>query len=380
MTSFNQIFMEVISFSNLGVNPSIIRSLSELKITKPTEIQAMMIPKLIQRSTDLIGNAPTGTGKTIAYSIPLIQQVNASSDQIQGLIIAPTRELCNQISKQIFKLTKFTQPIFVEKVIGGERLEKQVYQLSRKTHLVVATPGRLLELINTNQIDLSQIKTVVIDEADEIINMGFKQELDAILNVTNKKAFTWMISATFPDLLQKMVKKYLSKDYLKIQTGTGNQLNKNILHQYYVCEENEKMEFIYQFILQHPKIKGIIFARSKYQVDGIQKFLADKGIQIGSIHGDLTQSERDKSIRMLKTGKVKTIVSTDISSRGLDIEDIAFILQYDFPQKTETYIHRSGRTARGTHRGISLCFVTGKELGYLRKVENLLKIKFNKVS
>lgn len=370
-------FME--SFKSLGVKPSVNKALAELKINEPTEIQSLMIPKLLNRGTDMIGNAPTGTGKTIAYAIPLIQQINSKSDQIQALIIAPTRELCQQISKQIFKLTKFTEPIFVEKVIGGEYLEKQLYRLSKKTHIIVATPGRLLELINTNKVNLNEVKTVIIDEADEIINMGFKQELDSILNVTNQKAFTWMISATFPTLLQKMVKKYLSKDYLKLQVGGGNQLNKNILHQYFVCDDSEKKEFIHQFILQHSKVKGIVFARSKYQVEEIQQFLTEQGLNVGMMHGDLVQSDREKYIRMLKTGKIKTMVSTDISSRGLDIEDIAYILHYDVPKIVETYVHRSGRTARGNNRGISVSFVNIKEVGYLKKIETLLKIKFNKV-
>ena len=217
-------------FEKLGVNPSIIKALNENNILTPTPIQEQAIPILFKFKTDFVGQAQTGTGKTAAFSIPIIQSINIENAKPQVLIITPTRELCAQIAKQIFKFTKYTEKVFVEKIIGGAPLNMQIENLKRPTHVIVATPGRLLELINKNVIDLDMINTVIIDEADEIITMGFKQELDAILNVTNQKAFTWMFSATYPDDLNQMVKKYLSKDCKKIHIEGGTLLNTNILH------------------------------------------------------------------------------------------------------------------------------------------------------
>lgn len=368
------------AFKNLGVSSQLIQSLNENGIQHPTPIQEQAIPILLNYKTDFVGQAQTGTGKTAAYCIPLIQSIDSKDTTIQALIIAPTRELCQQIGKQIFKYTKFSDKVFVEKVIGGVPLNLQIENLKRPTHVVVATPGRLLELINKNIIDLDKVKTVIIDEADEIITMGFKQELDAILNVTNQKAFTWLFSATYPDDLNAMVKKYLSKDCKKVHIEQGNLLNPNILHQYYISAKSHKKDDILDFIRVHSKVKGIIFCRTHFQVDELHKFLVENGVSAGITHGELGQRDREKAIRMFRTGKVKVMVATDISSRGLDIEDIAYVIHENIPEKLETYIHRSGRTARGNRKGVVISFVAHEELGMLKKLQAMLKIKFNKVS
>jgi len=367
-------------FKSLGVLPAIIQALNEQNIKQPTPIQEKTIPILLKTPTDFVGQAPTGTGKTDAYAIPLIQLIDVAVEQPQALIIAPTRELCQQLAKQIFKLTKFTDKIFIEKVIGGVPLDLQIRNLSRPTHIVVATPGRLLELINKNIIDLDVVKAVVLDEADEIINMGFKQELDQILQVTNQKAFTWTFSATYPEDLNQMVKKYLAKDFKRVNIAPKSLLNPNILNQYFLCEQDEKWDFICDFIEMHSKIKGIIFCRSQYQVTDLVKFLAEKGIKVGEMHGDLMQHERERAIRMFRTGKIQVMVSTDISSRGLDIDDIGYVIHENVPDSLESYIHRSGRTARGLKRGIAISFVSRSEFGKIKKIQSMLQMKFNKVN
>lgn len=367
------------NFKELGVYPTIIQSLSELNIDTPTLIQSKTIPILLNQKTDFVGQAQTGTGKTVAYAVPLIQMIDRKKTKPQALVISPTRELCHQIAKQLFKYTKHTEKVFVEKIIGGEPLNLQIERLKRPTHIVVATPGRLLELIDKNSIDLDEIHTLVVDEADEIITMGFKKELDAILMMINQKAFTWMFSATYPDDLNKMVKKYLSKDCRKVHADGGDMLNPNILHQYYMCEEEEKQDYILSFIQSHKKVKGIIFCRTQYKAAELFEFLNEHQVSVGVMHGDLPQREREKVVRMFRTGKIKIMVATDISSRGLDIDDIAYVIHENVPDRVESYVHRSGRTARGNNKGIAISFVSPKEMGYLRKIENMLKTKFNKV-
>ena len=295
-------------FEKLGVNPSIIKALNENNILTPTPIQEQAIPILLKFKTDFVGQAQTGTGKTAAFSIPIIQSINIENAKPQVLIITPTRELCAQIAKQIFKFTKYTEKVFVEKIIGGAPLNMQIENLKRPTHVIVATPGRLLELINKNVIDLDMINTVIIDEADEIITMGFKQELDAILNVTNQKAFTWMFSATYPDDLNQMVKKYLSKDCKKIHIEDATLLNTNILHQYFLCPKKEKESYILDFLNSHSKIKGIIFCRTQYKVEELHTYLTENGILAGLMHGELQQRDREKAMRMFRTSKVKVMV------------------------------------------------------------------------
>lgn len=366
-------------FKELGVHDALITALQENEIQTPTPIQEQAIPILLNYKTDFVGQAQTGTGKTVAYAIPLIQSIQIDEPIVQALIITPTRELCLQIAKQIFKYTKHTEKIFIEKVIGGVPLNLQIENLKRPTHIVVATPGRLLELINKNIIDLDKVKTVIIDEADEIITMGFKQELDAILNVISQKAFTWMFSATYPEDLHQMVKKYLSKDHKKVHIEKDNLLNTNILHQYFTCPKDSKKDFILDFIYSHSKVKGIIFCRTQYQVDELHQFLTEQGVLAGVMHGELGQRDREKAIRMFRTGKFKVMVATDISSRGLDIDDIAYVIHENVPEKMETYIHRSGRTARGNNKGVAISFVAQHELGAFKKLQSMLKIKFNKV-
>jgi len=366
-------------FESLGVKKELIKALKENNILTPTPIQEKTISTLLKFKTDFVGQAQTGTGKTAAYCIPLIESIDPKTEKVQALIIAPTRELCQQIAKQIFKYTKYTEKIFIEKITGGVPLNLQIENLKRPTHVIVATPGRLLELINKNIISLDTVNTVVIDEADEIITMGFKQELDAILNVTNQKAFTWMISATYPDDLHAMVRKYLSKDYKKVHIDGGNMLNTNILHQYFICPKEEKKDFILDFICSHSKVKGIIFLRTQHQVDALAAFLAENGILAGVMHGELAQRDREKALRMFRTNKIKVLVATDISSRGLDVEDIAYVIHENVPEKVETYVHRSGRTARGNRKGIAMSFVAPEELGALKKIQSMLNLKFNKV-
>lgn len=367
------------TFKSLGISAPVVKALNELNINHPTAIQVKSIPFLLKFNSDFVGQAQTGTGKTAAFGLPLLEKIDPESEKIQGLVLAPTRELCRQISKQFFKYTKYTHKVFVESVYGGEKIELQMHRLQKPTQLLVATPGRLLDLLDRSAVDLSEVHTVVLDEADEMLNMGFKKELDAILKMTSEKTFTWLFSATFPEELERIISKYLSKDVKRVQIEKEEVVNKLIEHQYYVCDPKLKMQYIMAFLRTQPKTSGIIFCRTKAAVENLIKQLKKEGFSAGELHGDMSQSDREKSIRMLKTGKIKTLVTTDIAARGIDIDDIAYVVHYQLPDQLENYTHRSGRTARAGKRGISLVFISSEEIRKVRTIEKILNISFIKI-
>ena len=368
------------TFKDLGISDAFIRGLSELKITEPSEIQKKAIPFLLNNNSDFIGQAQTGTGKTAAFGLPILERIDPNNPQIQALILAPTRELCQQIAKQLFKFTKYSEKIFVEAIYGGEKIEIQISNLSKPTQIVVATPGRLIDLLDRSAIDLSAVQTLVLDEADEMLSMGFKQELDTILKMISLKCFTWLFSATLPDELKQLVRKYLSEDAHKIQVNKQDVVNKLIEHQYFVCAPNLKFEFLLHFLKTQSKMNGIIFCRTKAQVQTLTKQLIAKNIAADELHGDLEQRDRDKVMRAFKNHKVQILVATDISARGIDVDNLAYVVHYVLPDQIEYYTHRSGRTARAGKRGISICFVSPDEVKRVKLIERTLNLNFHKIS
>lgn len=367
------------TFKELGISDKFIKALLENNISEPTEIQKKTIPFLLKNNSDFIGQAQTGTGKTAAFGLPLLEKMDPNENSIQALILAPTRELCQQIAKQLFKFTKYSENIFVESVYGGEKIDIQIRRLEKPTQIVVATPGRLLDLLERDAINLTLVNTVVLDEADEMLSMGFKKELDAILKLTNQQSFTWLFSATLPEELQAMVGKYLSEDAYKIQVDKKDVVNKLIEHQYYVCDPKLKMEYIFQFLKTQPKTSGIIFCRTKAAVQNLTKQLIARNVSAGELHGDMEQRDREKVMRAFKNRKIQTLVATDISARGIDIDDLAYVVHYQLPDQLENYTHRSGRTARAGKRGISICFVASDEVRKVKQMERLLNISFIKI-
>lgn len=367
------------TFKQLGTNDNIIKALTEIKITKPTEIQAKAIPFLLKNNADFIGQAQTGTGKTIAFGIPLLQKIKANDKTIQALILAPTRELCQQIAKQIFKLTKYTDKVFTEAIFGGEKIEIQINNLKRPTQIVVATPGRLIDLVEKKAIDLSFVKTVVLDEADEMLSMGFKDDLDFILEKTSSKSIKWLFSATLPDELRGLMFKYMSPDTEKVVVSKTEVINQNIEHQFFICQFEEKFDYTVQFLKSQGTARGIVFVRTKADAQAVARKLQAKNIAADAIHGDLDQKDRDKVMRAFKNHKVQVLVATDISARGIDIEGLSYVIHYQLPDQIDYYTHRSGRTARAGKRGISISFVTKAELKTISKIEKELNIKFLKI-
>jgi len=368
------------TFSELGISQKLNKGLKEMNIITPTEIQQKTIPILLGEKTDFIGQAPTGTGKTAAFGLPILQRINPTLPVVQALVLSPTRELSMQIKKQLFKFTKYTDKIFAEAVYGGEKIERQITALRRPTHVVVATPGRLIDLVERKAVDLSQIYILVLDEADEMLKIGFKDELEKILTFTKGKVNIWLFSATMPKGVQDIIKNYVKPNAKQIRAQADQVVNKNIAHQYVLSEKEEKFNNLVRFLKGQRTDRGLIFCRTKKSARTLAKQLQSKNFRVDAMHGDLKQKERDKVMRAFKNEKLQIVVATDISARGIDVEGLAFVIHYEQPDQTEYYTHRSGRTARAGKKGLSISFINNRELEklMLRGKELGIKIKWRR--
>lgn len=362
------------TFSDLGISGLFTQALLENEIHQPTEIQKKAIPFLLEKGKDLIAQAQTGTGKTAAFGLPLLQKADPEDHHIQALILAPTRELSQQIRKQLFKLTKYGPKIFVEAVYGGAYIGDQVKALMRPTQILVATPGRLVDLLEKKAVDLSHVKTVVLDEADEMLSMGFKKELDLILEQTKGKRNTWLFSATMPEEIKAIIRDYMSPDAFRIQVNKEAVVNRDIEHRYMICEDKEKLNVLVQVLKANQDSRGIIFCNTRNIAQVLAKQLSAKNFSAESIHGDLLQKERDKVMRAFKNEKLQILVATDLAARGIDVENLSYVIHYQLPDQNEYYTHRSGRTGRAGKKGFSLCLVNSKELKKIKLLEESLGI------
>lgn len=360
------------SFSSLGISETFLKALQENNITTPTPIQIQTIPFLLGKGTDLVAQAQTGTGKTAAFGLPLLEKADPANNAIQALILSPTRELCQQIAKQLFRFTKYGPKIFVEAVYGGAPINDQIRNLQRPTHIVVATPGRLIDLLERKAISLEQVKTIVLDEADEMLSMGFKKELEQILSKTGNAKNTWLFSATMSPEINAIIKTYLAPDAHRVQIDKENIVNKDIQHSYILCEN--KLDVLIEVLKKQEDTRGVIFCRTKATAQTLAKQLISKNFAADAIHGDLLQKERDKVMRAFKNHNVQILIATDLAARGIDVENLAYVIHYQMPDQTEYYTHRSGRTARAGKKGFSLSLVANKELKQLKQIEAALKI------
>lgn len=367
------------NFKDLGISSSYIKGLNELNIIQPTEIQKEVIPILLKQKTDIVAQAQTGTGKTVAFGLPLLAQVNPKSNKVQGLILCPTRELVKQVAKQLFRFTKYTDKIFTESVYGGEKIDIQIASLRRPTQIIVATPGRLIDLLNRKAVSLEDVKTVVLDEADEMLSMGFKKELNEILSSLPAVENKWLFSATIPAGIQEIISKHLSKNAINIKVSNQSVVNKNISHQYLVVDETEKFRALEMFLKSEQQNRGMIFCKTKAATEKLAKQLIAKNFPVKAIHGDLLQKERDRVMREFKNETLRLLVATDIAARGIDVSGLAFVAHYQLPESDEYYIHRSGRTARAGEEGVSICFVNYNETRTLKEYERSLGIKFEQI-
>ncbi len=368
------------TFSDLGISSPFIKALEEMNITDPTEIQIKAIPFLIEKGTDFIGQAQTGTGKTAAFGLPILQAINPDKPNVQALILSPTRELGLQIAKQLFKFTKFIpKKIFIETVYGGAYIDEQIRSLRRPTHIVVATPGRLVDLLERKAIDLSQIKTLVLDEADEMLSMGFKKDLDAILSGTTGKRHTWLFSATMPQEIKTIIKSYMSPTAMRVEVNKKDIVNKDIEHKFLVCSREEKPEVLFQFLRTQGASRGLVFCRTKIEAQTVTKRLQAKKINADALHGDMLQKEREKVMRAFKNSKLQILIATDLAARGIDVKELAFVVHYQTPEKSDYYTHRSGRTGRAGNKGFSLSMVTPREVDGFKKMERELGITVKEI-
>lgn len=367
------------TFKDLGVSEDIIKGLKEMGIVTPTKIQEAAIPVLSEGNVDFVGQAQTGTGKTAAFGLPLLAQIDPSKEKVQALILAPTRELGQQIAKQLFKFTKYTDKIFTEAVYGGEKIDIQIGRLNRPTHIVVATPGRLIDLLERKAVDLSGIQTVVLDEADEMLSMGFKKDLTKILDETSGKRNIWLFSATIPQELNEIINRYVSKNVRRVNIDREDAVNKDIRHQFVAGDDNSKLDTLTYFLKSMPGERGIIFTKTKAAARTLSKQLEAKNYEVGLLEGDMLQKDRDKVMRAFKNKNLRLLVSTDVAARGIDVANLAFVVHYQLPEQTEYYTHRSGRTARAGNTGVSLALVNQQEIKKLRSLEKELGIRFTQV-
>ncbi len=343
-------------FNSLELNLEIKRALEDLGFEEPTPIQAETIPHLLTSSRDLIALAQTGTGKTAAYGIPLIQLLDVNSLQTQVLILCPTRELCMQIAKDISSFSKYMKGLNVTAVYGGAPVETQAGKLRKGSQIVVGTPGRALDLIKSKKLNVSNIRWVVLDEADEMLSMGFKDELDGILATTPAKKQTMLFSATMPEPIRTITKKYMS-DPAEITSGKMNQGADNVIHNYYMVHADDRYETLKRIADINPDIYGIIFCRTRNETKEISDKLINDGYNADALHGDLSQAQRDIVMNRFRDKYLQLLVATDVAARGLDVNDLSHIINYNLPDDPDIYIHRSGRTGRAGKSGISISIV-----------------------
>tara|TARA_Y100000994_G_scaffold241016_1_gene236367 strand:+ start:131 stop:1780 length:1650 start_codon:yes stop_codon:yes gene_type:complete len=368
-----------VNFSEIKINDNIKKSLVELNFIKTTEIQTETIPFLLNNKTDLIALAQTGTGKTAAFGIPIIHQIIGGENYTQCIILCPTRELCIQITKDLERFSQYIK-IKINAVYGGTDIKSQIKSLSKGNHIIVGTPGRVIDLIKRKKINLEKINTVVMDEADEMLNMGFKKDIDTILQKTPENKQTLLFSATMPKDVLKISKNYMQKPHI-IEVAKRNEGSKNVTHSYHIVSTREKYSALRRLCDFHPSIYGIVFCRTRRECKEVCSKLMRDGYNADALHGDLSQSQRDHVMGKFRQRNLEILVATDVAARGLDVDAITHIINYNLPDDNEVYIHRSGRTGRANKKGNSIIIATDRNLKKIQAIEKMInkKISFSDI-
>jgi len=362
-------------FEALGLNNAIVKAVTELGFESPTPIQEKVIPALLTGNTDLVALAQTGTGKTAAFGLPLTSLINFASRDTQAVIICPTRELCMQITRDLQSYTKYIDGANIVAIYGGASIDNQTRDIKKGAQIVVATPGRLNDMIDRRRVNLSSVRYAVLDEADEMLNMGFKEDLDTILSQTPAEKNTWLFSATMPDEVLRISKNYMTKP-VEITAGTKNSGNENIEHVYYVVHARDKYPALKRIADSNPDIFAIVFCRTRLETQEIADKLIKDGYNADALHGDLSQSQRDHVMKRYRSRSLQMLVATDVAARGIDVQDVTHVINYALPDEIENYTHRSGRTARAGKTGVSIAIINMKEIGKIRIIERIIKTKF----
>ena len=362
-------------FEELGIDAIIAKAITEMGFETPTPIQLEAIPELIKGNRDLIGLAQTGTGKTAAFGLPLTKLIDFEDRNTQALIICPTRELCLQITRDLQSFTKYVKSANIVAIYGGASIETQIREVSRGAQIIVATPGRMVDMIKRRRVKLQSIKVVVLDEADEMLNMGFKEDLDSILSETPSEKNTWLFSATMPYEVARIAKAYMSNPF-EITVGKQNQGADNIEHKYYVVQARDKYSALKRIADYNPDIFGIVFCRTRMETQEIAEKLIRDGYNADALHGDLSQQQRDSVMKRYRGKTLNMLVATDVAARGIDVNDITHVINYNLPDDIENYTHRSGRTARAGKSGISIVIINSKEVFKIKQIEKQVGKKF----
>lgn len=364
------------TFSELGLSKEVLQALSELGFENPTPIQEQAIPNLLEDGSDLVGLAQTGTGKTAAFGLPLVERVEAEFFAVQGLVICPTRELCLQITKDLQAFSAHKK-LRITAIYGGASIDKQARDIKKGTHIVVATPGRLIDMIGRKLVKIGEVNTVVLDEADEMLNMGFKEDIDKILDNTPIERNTWLFSATMPKEVARIAKTYMHEP-LEIAVGNKNESAKNITHAFYMVGERDRYFALKRLLDYNPDIFGLVFCRTRRETQQVATNLIRDGYNAEALHGDLSQQQRDSVMGKFREKVTQILVATDVAARGIDVNDITHVINYNLPDEVENYTHRSGRTARAGKSGESLVLVNSKEGHKISRIEKIIGKKFEK--
>ncbi len=369
--------MKSLSFEELGLDSKILKGIEALGFTEPTPIQREAIPQLLTENRDLIGLAQTGTGKTAAFGLPLLQKIDTNENYPQALVLAPTRELCMQITKDIQNFALHMPKFSVVAVYGGASIQDQIRTIRKGVHIVVATPGRLIDLIDRNALDLRKVDIVVLDEADEMLNMGFKEDIDYILSNTPEHRNTWLFSATMPREVKAISKNYMQNP-IELSIGKREEGAANIEHVYYLVRAKDRYLALKRIVDTSPEIFAIVFCRTKLESQEVAEHLIRDGYNADALHGDLSQQQRDKVMGRYRERSLQLLVATDVAARGIDVQDVTHVINYNLPDELENYMHRSGRTARAGKSGVSISIINLKEVSKIRQLERQLNKKFEK--
>ena len=366
------------SFESLGLSRGLVESVLQIGFEIPTPIQEKAIPVLLKGNRDFVGLAQTGTGKTAAFGLPLLELVDDNRRETQALILAPTRELGLQIASDLENFAEKFKKFNIVAVYGGSSISEQIRKVKKGAQIIVATPGRLIDLIDRKAINLGSIQYLVLDEADEMLNMGFKEDLDKILSFTPEEKNTWLFSATMPREVKSIMKNYMN-DPFELSVGEQN-VNINIEHHYVMVQEKDKYLALKRILDYNPEIFGLIFCRTRIDTQRIAEMLMKDGYNADALHGDLTQQQRDRVMMKFRQRSLQILVATDVAARGIDVEDITHVIHMNIPDEMEFYTHRSGRTARAGKKGISIAMISRRELGRVRQLEKTLKSSFKRMS
>ena len=365
------------TFQDLGLNDNLLQAITDLGFTKPSEVQEKAIPILLESETDLVALAQTGTGKTAAFGFPMLEKIDINSRTTQGLILSPTRELCLQITNEMKLYGKYCKGLNVVAVYGGSSITDQARDIKRGAQIIVATPGRMKDMIKRRLVDISKIQYSVLDEADEMLNMGFKEDITDILSHTPDDKNTWLFSATMPREVATIAKKFMNNPQ-EITVGNKNESTSQVSHEYYLVNARDRYQALKRLSDANPDIFSVVFCRTKRDTQKVAENLIEDGYNAGALHGDLSQNQRDMVMKSFRNKQIQMLVATDVAARGIDVDDITHVINYQLPDEPEIYTHRSGRTGRAGKTGISMVIVSKSEVRKIKSIERIIKKQFEK--